>query len=91
MADNLNNTPLQNDQAIDLYAANSITVGTKIEVQNIGSNDVNLYSQAAAPDIDDDGHQIIKRGDYMENDEGDLGAWAISSHQNGLLNVKVAS
>lgn len=90
MLDNLINTPLIAGQAVDLYAANSIAVGTKIEVQNIGTTDVSLYSQAATPAINDDGNQIIKRGEYMENDTGDLGAFAISPHSDGLLNVKVA-
>jgi hypothetical protein len=90
MADNLLNTPLDADQAVDLYAASSIAVGTKIEVQNIGTTDVSLYSQAGTPLINDDGNQVIKRGEYMENDEGDLGAFAISPHSDGLLNVKVS-
>ena len=90
MPDNLINTPLVAGQEVDLYAFNSIAVGTKIEVQNIGTTDVSLYSQAATPVINDDGKQIIKRGQYMENDEGDLGAFAISPHSDGLLNVKVA-
>ena len=90
MPDNLINTPLIAGQAVDLYAANSIAVGTKIEIQNIGTVVVYLYSQAVEPLINDDGNQLIMRGEYMENDEGDLGAWAIASHSDGLLNVKVA-
>ena len=89
MADNLPNTPLVANQATDLYAATGIAVGVKIEVQNIGCADVTLYSQLTSPSVGD-GQQIIKRGRYMENDAGDLGAWAISPHQDGLLSIKVS-
>lgn len=89
MPDNLPNVPIPSDTPVDLYAATGITVGVKIEAQNIGCSDVRLYSQLAEA-IVGDGQQVIHRGEYMENDEGDSGAWAISSHQDGLLNVKVA-
>jgi hypothetical protein len=90
MPDNLDDIPLPAGVEVDLYALTGITIGTQIEAQNVGTTDVNLYSQAATPVINDDGKQIIKRGQYMENDTGDLGAWAISPHSDGLLNVKVA-
>tara|TARA_R110002051_G_scaffold324424_2_gene421620 strand:+ start:20767 stop:21039 length:273 start_codon:yes stop_codon:yes gene_type:complete len=89
MPDNLPNIKLPNDVFVNLYTEAGITVGAQIEVQNIGSADVSLYSKATTPVLDD-GKQIIKRGEYMENDTGDSGAWAISQHQDGLLNVKVS-
>lgn len=89
MPDNLPDVPILSGVALDLYAATGIVVGVKIEVQNIGCSDINLYSQLASPSVGD-GHELISRGEYMENDEGDSGAWAISQHQDGLLNVKVA-
>lgn len=91
MPDNLPNIPIPKGIPVDLYDATGITVGVQIEAQNVGCSDVNLYSQAASPLINDDGNQVIERNEYLENDEGDSGAWAISQHQNGLLNVKVAT
>lgn len=89
MADNFANVSLEANLPVDLYDVTGITVGTKIEVQNIGCVDVILFSQLASPVVND-GHQVIARGEYMENDEDDLGAWAIARSQDGKLNVKVA-
>jgi hypothetical protein len=92
MSDNIPNTLLPKGAYIDLYASTGITIGTKIEVQNIGVDDIRLYSQAASPvNGDTSGYQVIDRGEYMENDEGDLGAWAVCMPCDGLLNIKVAS
>ena len=90
MSDNLPNVPLTADEPKDLYDATGIPVGTKLEVQNIGACDVYLYSQLNEPTINTDGHQVIKRGEYAENENGDLGAWAISEKSDGLLNIKAA-
>lgn len=89
MVDNLSNVKLVANEATDIYDKTGIATGTQIEVQNIGCADVILYSQLTEPSINE-GQQIIKRGEYMENEESDSGAWATSPHQDGLLNVKVA-
>lgn len=93
MSDNLPDTRITKNQYINLYTSSipPIPVGTQIEVQNLGDGDVTLYSQADSPvNGDTSGKQVIKHGEYMENDEGDLGAWAFSPYCDGLLNVKVA-
>ena len=91
MPDNIPNTFLPKGEYIDLYSSSSILIGTKIEVQNIGADDIRLYSQELSPtNGDDSGYQIIKRGEYMENDEDDLGSWALCFPCDGLLNIKVA-
>lgn len=90
MADNIPNVSLEAGEPIDLYDATGIAVGTQIEVQNIGAVDVLLFSQLDLPEIDD-GQQLLQRGEYMENEEDDLGAWALSRHSGGVLSVKVAT
>lgn len=93
MPDNIPNTLLPKGAYINLYSAAipPIDAGTQIEVQNIGSEDVRLYSQLSRPvNGDNSGYQVIKRGEYMENDEGDLGAWAMCFPCDGLINIKVA-
>lgn len=91
MTDNAANTRLVAGVYKDLYVSESIAIGTQIECQNIGVSDVRLYSQAASPvNGDNSGFQVVKRGEFFENQEGDSGAWAMSYSGDGLLNIKVA-
>ena len=88
MSDTLPNVTVSERVWTNIYAATGITVGTQILVQNIGSCDVYLTSQAAAP-TDDTAHQIVKRGQFALNDPDDAGAWAYCQGCDGLLNVRL--
>lgn len=92
MADNLPNVNLPPETWIDLYSVTGISVGVRIEVQNIGVSDVELATQAAEPDNDNDAHNIVSgREISWQNDPGDSGAWARSRYSAGKLAVKVAT
>ena len=91
MADTLSNVALPNNTWVDLYDATGITVGTRILVQNLGSDVIRLTTQAATPLITHDAFQELHFSTNigMVNDTGDLGAWAFSENVEGLVNVRV--
>ena len=88
MADTLLNVSLPSGVWVDLYSSTGIAVGTKIQVQNLSHNTVNLYSAATAP-AGNYGNNIISRGEQAVNESGDNGAWALCKGSEGLVNVKV--
>lgn len=89
MADTLINIETTPDEWTDIYAATGIAVGTLIEVQNIGTSDVYLCTRATQPPRDFDGYNIIERGQFLRNEVGDSGAWALSVSAKGKINVRV--
>lgn len=60
---------------VDLYAAASIPVGTKLLVQNQGSNYLLLQEVTSAPDIADTTGRMVVRPAEVEIDAGSTGAW----------------
>lgn len=90
MADTLENIPLDISTWVDLYAESGIAVGTKLLVQNIGSNPVKIYVGATAP-IVDDSYKVLPMWREATNETGDSGAWAKSLSTTGLINVAVAA
>lgn len=90
MADTLDNVPLPANVWVDLYAATGLAVGVALSAQNVGTTDVRLAVQAAQPPADHDGYVIIQRdpGLFFRNNIGDAGAWALSPHADGKLNVQ---
>jgi hypothetical protein len=89
-ADTLDNVALPGDVWVDLYDATGISVGTKIKVQNLGVADVQLNAGASTPEFPPVAFVNILRGVQAENDDGDLGAWALSRSDNGFVSVRVA-
>ncbi len=87
MPDTLLNVVIPPNVWTDLYAASGITVGNRIAVQNIGVCDIFLSAQAIAP-VDNINHQVLKRSQFMVNDAGDNGAWALCI-AGGLVNVRL--
>lgn len=89
MAENLPHIPLPSGIWVDLYDATSITVGTRIEVENVGVCDVKLSSSAAQPAPDTEGYNLLRReGQRLSNTFGDLGAWALCPNQDGKVSVR---
>lgn len=60
---------------VDLYAAASIPVGTKILVQNQGSNYLLLQEVTSAPDTADTSGRMVVRPSEVEVDTGSVGLW----------------
>lgn len=91
MPDVLPNIRIDRDEWVDLYAVTGLEVGTRMCVQNVGSADVYLTSQADMPENDHDAYNVCARntGDWLVNDYGDSGAWAYCSSDGGKINVKV--
>lgn len=88
MADTLPNILVPEKQWTDIYSESGIVVGTKIQIQNIGSTDLYLYSGASAPgSVPGGGYIILRPFMTASNDTGDAGAW-ISSLDAGKINVK---
>lgn len=90
MADTLTNTALPAGTWVDLYADTGIAVGTKINVQNLGSSTVWLTVNATAPADGTTRNELSPGNDKFSNDASDSGAWAYSPVVDGLVNVEVA-
>lgn len=91
MVDTLPNVTLPANTWVDLYVATGITIGVKIQIQNLGSNTVRLATVETEPTPSTGYSEIHFRTNIgMENQVGDSGAWAYSESQTGLLNIRVA-
>lgn len=87
MADTLENVTLPFGQWVNLYTATGLTVGTQIQIQNIGSVDVLLHTGATQPAADA-GYNVIKPASLtFVSETSPSGAWAFAERSNGLLNV----
>jgi len=72
---------------IDLYVATGITVGTKIIIQNTGTNNIKLVEDSAEPDISTTGYNTITPKEFFTNADSNVGAWAYSS-TDGRLQIE---
>ena len=89
MADNLPNILLETPGWVDLYDLTAIAVGAQLEVQNLGTTDVEITTQATIPDDNNDAYNIIPPRDLpYRNEAGESGAWARSPQANGKLSVR---
>tara|TARA_R100000544_G_scaffold17462_1_gene8342 strand:- start:1291 stop:1557 length:267 start_codon:yes stop_codon:yes gene_type:complete len=77
MAQSLPEVDLPVGEWVDLYAETGIAVGTKIIIQNTGSSDVFLSESSSVPSSQV-GFNILIPRDFFTNDDGNIGAWAIS-------------
>jgi len=89
MADTLPNVILPSRTPVDLYAATGITVGTKVRVQNITSDNVRVYSGATSPDMGTSGASLLYPSQTGENQTGDAGLWAWSVSGGAVQVVEV--
>ncbi len=89
MADTLPNESLTAGTWIDLYDLTGIAIGTKISIQNIGTNTLFLSTSLAQP-TDSTSRREIKPNEVFENNSGDSGLWAFSVAIKGLINVAIA-
>ena len=89
MADTINNVRLPVGVWVNLYAATGITVGTQIQVQNLGNTNVLVNTGAAQPTAVS-GYNIIKPDSLVfVSDVSPNGAWAQSQRGVGVVNVGV--
>lgn len=87
MADTLPNVDLPVGQWVNLYTATGLTVGTQLQVQNIGQVNVRLVTQAAQP-TDESGYNIIKPDSLtFVSQTAPTGAWARADRAAGAINV----
>lgn len=89
MADNLLIVPIPANTWVDLYAETGIAVGSVLQVENSGANDIYLAVQELEPAKDHKSYNVIKRPPSvnMQNSDGDLGAWAYSGNTGGQLSI----
>ena len=62
---------------VDLYADTSIVVGTLLNIQNIGSSEVQLTESVGEPS-GITGVYLLPVRDFIENTAANVGAWAFS-------------
>ena len=90
MAQSLPSVSLPAGVWVDLYAATTISVGTKLVVQNIGQTEVRVTESVAQPTTLV-GNNIIYPSDYVTSQSATpVGAWA-RSRNPGLLQVEAKS
>lgn len=91
MADTLPNVELPIGQWVDLYTATGLTVGTQIQIQNVGAVDVRVVSQAATP-TDESGYNVIRPFSLtFLSQTSPTGAWARADAARGAVNVGAAT
>lgn len=78
MADTSPDVILPPRTPVNLYAATGITVGTKVSVQNVTSNDVRIHVGPVQPTMGVSGASLLRPGEAGENETGDSGLWAWS-------------
>lgn len=88
MSDTLPNIALPKGEWINLYASSGIVVGTKISIESLSFEPIQLVTQAAQPVGNPDGFQRLNPKNSKSNQAGDSGAWARSIASNGLVNVR---
>lgn len=87
MADTLPNVQLPAGQWVNLYTATGITVGTQIQVQNLGGSLVLVHTGDDVP-TSADGFNIIRPDSLtFVSQIAPTGAYAMSETDEGLLNV----
>jgi len=72
---------------VDLYTSTGIAVGTRLIVENIGSADIRLATQATEPSKYNEIFNVLQRenGVRLSNTEGDSGAWGFAYSDSKLL------
>ena len=95
MADTRPDIILEAGVQTDLYAAlnaqagyPTVTVGTKLAMQNKSGSVIRLTAKATEP-TNSDGSLLVKPFEVATNDSGDTGAWAYSINK-AVVNVRVA-
>ena len=79
------NVTLAKGVATDLYAASGIAVGTKLNIQNLTCDCLRLATSQAALLTD---CRVAKVLDTATNLASDPGAWAVSTINDGVINVR---
>ena len=78
------NVTLTKGVATDLYTASGIAAGKKLNIQNHSCDCLRLATSQAALLTD---CRLVKVLDVATNLASDPGAWAISTVNNGVINV----
>ena len=79
------NVSLVKGVATDLYTASGIAVGTKLNIQNLTCDCIRLATSQAALITD---CRVAKVLDTATNLASDPGAWAVSTINDGVINVR---
>ena len=79
------NVSLVKGVATNLYTASGIAVGTKLNIQNLTCDCIRLATSQAALITD---CRVAKVLDTATNLASDPGAWAVSTINDGVINVR---
>lgn len=85
MADTLPNIECNKDELINVYTASGISVGTAVQVSNVGLNQVALNVSSTGANLRE-AHILLSPGETARNETGDSGLFAMS-HGNTTINV----
>ena len=83
------NVLLPKETYVDLYDATGIAVGTQINVVNLTTHTVTLYSTVGQPTPADDHLNLVFGKGNVQNAAGATGAWAIAI-ETGAVDVTEA-
>lgn len=81
----MSNVPLTKGVSTNLYTASGIAVGTKLNIQNLTCDCLRLATSQAALLTD---CRLVKVLDVATNLASDPGAWAVSTINDGVVNVR---
>ena len=87
MADTLPNITLNRNTWTNLYTESGITVGTRLQIQNVGQARVLLHTGATAPSGTDGFNVLPVNSDPYANQDMSAGEWARSVDAPGSVNV----
>ena len=90
MTDTLPNIIIPSNTWVNLYGRAGVVIGDIIAVQNVGSVNIYLSSRQIKPENSSDSYSVLHRhtGNWMRNEDGDLGAWAYAPNTDGKLSIK---
>ena len=90
MTDTLPNIAIPANTWVNLYGRIGFSLGDVVAVQNVGSVNIYLSAKQSRPANSNDSYAVLHRhtGNWMRNEEGDLGAWAYAPNTDGKLSIK---
>ena len=72
---------------MDLNTTSGVAAGTAIQIQNIGTTQLRLFTGSSAPTGSGDGFVLANPLETKQTQSGDPTAWAYSPKSVGYINV----
>ena len=87
MADTIPNVRVPANSWVNLYTASGLSVGTQLQIQNVGQTRILLHTGATEPNATDGFNILPENSDPYVNQTSSSGEWAMSVDADGSVNV----